>query len=380
MFKQLKKPRLKKKHKILIIIIAVLIVIRLFLPAIVLHYTNKTLANMPGYYGHIDDIDISLYRGAYQINDIYINKKDSLSQNQTEFFKAKNIDLSIEWRALFHGSLVGELEINSAKLIFTNNKTELNQARKDTNDFRKLLKDFMPLKVNRFEVNDGSIHYMDAAATPKVDIALKKVYILAQNLTNATDNKTELPASVLARANAYEGTVSFNMKMDPLAEKTAFDMNAEIRNSNLVLMNDFFKAYGNFDVNKGSFGLYTEFASKEGKYKGYVKPVIKDLDVVGREDKKDNFFRKLWEGLVGAAGAILKNPKEKQVATKVPIEGNFGGAHTDVIQAIWTLLRNAFIQALIPSIDNQINLRSVEEEDKKNKRSFFQRLFKGDKK
>jgi hypothetical protein len=29
---------------------------------------------MKGYYGHIDDIDVSLYRGAYQINDMFINK------------------------------------------------------------------------------------------------------------------------------------------------------------------------------------------------------------------------------------------------------------------------------------------------------------------
>ena len=61
---------MKKKYKILICIVVLLIAIRIVLPYIVLHYANKTLANMKGYYGHIDDIDLSLYRGAYIINDI----------------------------------------------------------------------------------------------------------------------------------------------------------------------------------------------------------------------------------------------------------------------------------------------------------------------
>jgi hypothetical protein len=150
---------------------------------------------MQKYYGHIDDIDISLYRGAYHIDNIYLNKVDPQSQKQTDFFKARNIDLSVEWKALFQGSLVGELIFNSPGLIFTKNKTEIDDVKKDSSDFRKLLKDFMPLRIHRFEVNNGSIHYVDATANPKVDIALKKTYILAQNLTNATDNKIKLPSS-----------------------------------------------------------------------------------------------------------------------------------------------------------------------------------------
>ncbi len=375
MVKSVKKFQQKKGYKILIVIILVLVIFRLLLPYILLHYANKTLANVPGYYGHVEDIDVSLYRGAYQIDSIYLNKMDSLTHKQTDFFAAKNIDLSIEWKTLFKGSLVGELEFNSPKLIFTKNKTEIGHVAKDTNDFRKILKDFMPLRINRFGVNNGSIHYVDATAKPKVDIALKNTYILAQNLTNATDNETKLPSTVTASANAYGGTVSFNMKLNALAERATFDLNAEVKNTNLVLLNDFLKAYADVDVNKGNFGLYTEFASLNGKYKGYVKPVIKDLDVLGPEDRGDNFFHKVWEGLVGGVSKVLENRKKDQIATKVPIEGDFSGAETNIIEAIWELLRNAFIHALMPSIDHQINLRSIAEDEEKDDRGLLKRIF-----
>jgi hypothetical protein len=376
--KQSKKHKfvLKKKYKITLIVIGVLVIIRLFLPYIVLHYANKSLASIPGYYGHIEDIDISLYRGAYQIDAMYLNKKDERTGKQTEFFKVKNIDLSVHWRALLHGRLVGELIFNSPELVFTNNRTDLANVKKDTNDFRKILKDFMPLKVNRFEINNGKLGYKDPEANPKVDVSFTNVYALAQNLTNADNNKVLLPATLNATANAYQGTASLNMKLNPLAERTIFDLNADLKNTNLVLLNDFLKAYANVDVNKGTLGLYTEFASKDGKYTGYVKPVIKDLDVLGPEDKKDNFFRKLWEGFVGGVAAILENRKKDQLATRVPIEGDLTGGHTDILETVFELLRNAFIQALMPSIDNKINLASLEEQPKE-KKGFFRRLFGG---
>ncbi len=378
MKKKSRKFRFARVHKIFIIIIVVLVVLRILLPYILLKYCNKSLSELKGYYGHIQDIDVSLYRGAYQINDMYLNKVDASTHKQTDFFKVNNIDLSVEWKALFHGRLVGELVFNSPKLIFTKDRTEISDVKKDTNDFRKVLKDLMPLKVNRFEVNNGSIHYVDAGATPKVDISVEQAHVLAENLKNVEDNKTELPSPVTATGNVYGGTLSLNMKMDALAKKTRFDLNTEIKNANLVSLNDFLKAYGGFDVNKGTFGLYTEFAAKNGKYKGYVKPVIKDLDVVGPEDRKDKFFQKVWENIVGAAGEILNNPKKNQIATKIPIEGNLAGSNTDIIEMIWELLRNAFIQALMPSIDNQININSLNTSSGDHK-SLLQKIFGGGK-
>jgi hypothetical protein len=167
------------------------------------------------------------------------------------------------------------------------------------------------------------------------------------------------------------------MKLDALAERATFDMNAEVKNTNLVKLNDFLKAYANVDVNKGNFGLYTEFASLNGKYKGYVKPVIKDLDVLGPEDRSDKFFHKVWEGLVGSAAKILENRKKDQVATRIPIEGSFKGSQTNITEVIWELLRNAFIQALMPAIDHEINLSSVAADEGKDDRGLLKRIFGG---
>ena len=367
------KEKINLKWKIIFSIVTVLLVVRLILPYVVLDYANKTLSTLDGYYGHVDDIDLHIYRGAYIIKDIYIDKIDSTLQQQVPFISSEAIDLSIEWKSLFHGRVVGELEFTNPLMRFTKDKAEPGEIQKDTNDFRKVLKGFMPLQINNFKINNGKIQFIDSTAQPKIDIAITDIQVLAQNLSSVQDSAL-LPATVDATATIYKGKLDLKMKIDPLAANPTFDLNAELTNTNLPELNDFFKAYGGFDFHAGTFGLYTEVASQKGKFVGYVKPIIKNLQVKGSEDRNDSFFNKLYESLVGAVGVILKNPEKKQVATKVPFEGVYEKTTVKTWYAIVEVLRNAFIQALYPSVNQEINIQSVGKAELEKKKGFFEKL------
>lgn len=371
--KQTKRTRLLR---ISFSILVLLIILRIALPYIVLNFINHRLANINGYYGHVDALDLSLFRGGYIVKDIYIDKVDTLTQQQLPFFSADNIDISIEWKSLLKGQIVSELECHTALLRFTSNASEPEQLENDSNDFRLILKTFTPLKVNRFEVFDGKIQYIDPLASPAVDIFLDNAHVLANNLSNVEDT-TLLPATVVATADVYEGKMNFNMRINALANDPTYDLNAEIKNANLVKLNSFFKAYGDFDINKGVLDVYLELAAKDRKYIGYVKPVIQDLDVVGPEDRKDSVLRKFWEGIVGVAGDIAENPQTDNIVTKVPIAGEFGEQTIGIWYAVLSTVRNAFIQAIYPSLDHQVNIGLVKAVDDKegNKGGLFKKAF-----
>lgn len=371
-----RKKIISRKWVIILGTLVLLIAFRLVLPRIVLHYANKSLAKLEGYYGHINDIDLSIYRGAYQIDDIFIDKVDTVSGDSVPFFASDRIDLSVEWPALFDGRVVGKLEFLKPQIIFTKDKSEPKEVQQDTTDFKEVLKDLMPLKINRFEIIDGSVHYRDETTNPKVDVKLDSLQVLALNLSSVRDTAL-LPSTVKAFANVYKGTLEVNIKLDALAEDPTFDLNAELKNTSLPEFNEFFKAYGKLDINQGTFGLYAEIAAKDRKFTGYVKPVINDLDVVGPEDREDNFLQKLWEGVAGAVGQLIENQKKEQVAAKIPIEGSFDKTTVGTWYAITTVLRNAFIQALYPSLDYQISIGSVEAEKPEEEKGFFEKIFSG---
>src|SRR5690349_11986901 len=280
----------RKRNRVftaLLIVVALIVAVRLALPYVILHYANQTLAEMDGYNGHIEDIDLAILRGAYTIDSIYINHVDSATQKETPFMSASMVDLSVEWRSLLKGSLVGEVVVDRPVMRFTKEKVEPKEVQKDTADFRHVLDELMPLKINRLELRNGRLQYVDNTSRPKVNISMTDVDVLALNLRNSYDSAAVLPATINAQATVYDGRLDMKMKLNPLAETPTFDMNAEWRHTNLVKLNDFFQAYAKIDVNKGTFGLYTEIAAKEGSFTGYVKPLLVDVDVLGHEDRKD---------------------------------------------------------------------------------------------
>jgi hypothetical protein len=370
--------RMNRKRKAVIIILSVLAVVllaRLVLPYVLLKYANNTLENMDGYDGHIRDLDLAIIRGAYKLDSVYINKVDSATGKETPFLAASLIDLSIEWRALFKGSLVGKIKVERPVMRFTKDKVEPKDVQKDSSDFRKVLKDFMPLDINRLELRNGILQYVDSTSHPKVDIKMTDVHVVALNLRNSYDSAAILPAKIDAEATVYDGRLVMKMKLNPLAEVPTFDMNAEWTHTNLVKLNDFFAAYAKVDVNKGTFGLYAEIAAKEGLFTGYVKPLIKDIDVLGKEDRKDNILQKAWETISEAVTEVFENQKKETFATKIPLRGRIDNPKANIFFAIVQILQNAFINALQPAIDQQISLKTVDREEEK--KGFLEKIFKG---
>ncbi len=367
-----KKRKMKRRYKILLSILAVLIIARIALPYVVLHFANKKLAEMDGYYGHIDDIDISLYRGAYQIKKIYLKKVEK--KDTTNFIDIKLVDLAIEWKPIFNGEIVGKVLIDSSTVLFTKEKNDIGDIAKDTADFREVLNSFMPVTLNRLEIKNSFIKYNDPYSSPKLNMAITNLNVVALNLANGYDSSKVLPATITASANVYQGKLKMNVRLDPFADDPKFDMDARLEGTNMVLLNDFLRAYANIDVNKGRFGLYTEVAAKNGKFDGYVKPLITDLDIVEWNKEEGNFLQIAYESLVGTAAWILKNHKKDQLATKVYLSGDLKDPNVSIGKAILTVLQNAFVAALKPSIDREINLASVN--NVKNEKTIFDNIIK----
>jgi hypothetical protein len=367
------KPQRKRKIGLIVLIgfIVLLIIVRIFLPYIVLKYVNKTLNELKEYQGHVEDIDIALIRGAYIIKDIRLDKKDSLTNkvDSIPFFISPKIDLSVQWAAIFKGSIVGELYVDDPVLNFVKGKHKNEDVKTDTSDFRDVIKKLMPLTVNHFEITNGQIHYIDKYSSPPVDVAIKNLLVKADNLSNVNDSARLLPARLTADGDVYKGKFNLDVKFNALEKQPTFDLNAGLKNIDMVSLNDFFKAYANFRVETGNLGLYTEFAAKEGKFKGYVKPIIKDF----KTKKEGDLGEIVWENIVQGISKLLENWKKEQVATKVPIEGKFENPQAGLWTAINYVLRNAFVYALKPSIDNDINIGKVEEVD--TKKTFLQKIF-----
>src|SRR3954463_4454699 len=91
-----------------LVLVGVLVAARIALPFVVEDYVNRKLAGLEAYQGHVGDIDIHLWRGAYSIDDIEIQKKGA--QRPVPFFKSPRVDFSVEWARLARGTVVAEAQ------------------------------------------------------------------------------------------------------------------------------------------------------------------------------------------------------------------------------------------------------------------------------
>ncbi len=347
---------------ILCSVVLLIIAFRIALPYILLKAVNKELTKIPGYSGHVEDIDVALIRGAYKIKTIELDKTGG--KIPVPFFAANLVDLSIEWSALFHGSFVGKIIVEHAVLNFVKGPTEATSQTRIDKKWTDVVDKLMPLKLNRFEINNGEIHYHDFYSSPKVDIFAKDVHILAENLSNAKKNKELLPSPVNATATVYGGHARLTMKIDALNSVPTFEAKAELVSLDITNLNNFLEAYGKLDVKQGNISIYTEAAAKDGKITGYTKPIIKDLKVVNWEKDKEKPLKLAWEAVAGAVAWVFKNHKKDQLATKADFEGDVKSPDFNIWSILGEVLHNAFIQALYPSLENSVNINSLDTKNK----------------
>ena len=355
-----------KKYIIFLSIIALLIALRLALEPIVEHYVNQSLNSMEGYTGSIDDVDINLYRGAYQIDGLQLSATNN--DTQEPFLRIDTLDLSVEWKSLLNGALVGEVILTQPMINVVYSYDESDTTQDQTGEdipWQDQLQSYMPLTVNRFEVKRGSITYRDPAMDPNVDARLQQLNLVATNISNVEDT-SYLPASVKADALTIGGgKVDLDMQMDFLQEIPNLRADFKLSQVDLTKLNDFIKAYGNFDVQQGAFTLVSEITIDSSQIDGYVKPFFENLDVF--DFKKDvveddrGFFGKLWEALVGVGAEVLENQPRDAVATKVPIQGDLSNPDPNVTRTIYNVLENAFVDAIEKEFDRQASMASTKD-------------------
>ncbi|MFN2475243.1 MAG: DUF748 domain-containing protein [Chthoniobacterales bacterium] len=353
--------RSKLLWAVVILLVAVLIV-RAMLPIWVRDYVNRKLSEMEDYRGHVADVDINLWRGAYTIRAVEIKK---VSGNvPVPFFAAPAVDLSVEWKALFHGAFVGEINFEHPKINLVNAASKANSQAPLDEPWTEKVRQLFPLKINRFTVNEGEVHYRDFSKKPAVDVVLDRLDVVATNLTNSTKVAETLKANIEMKGRPLrEGTFKTEINLDPYAAKPTFAMKSEIDGVPLVKLNEFAKAYAGITFEAGTLRVATEMNSKQGNFRGYIEPVFDKMEIFDPAHDADNPIDFIWQGIVGGLTRIVRNHPKDRFGTKVPLSGNFDNPTPAVMDTVFNVLRNAFIKAFEGRLSNDdIDIEKVKQD------------------
>ncbi|HEY0943500.1 MAG TPA: DUF748 domain-containing protein [Steroidobacter sp.] len=343
-----------------VLLVLVAVAIRAALPTLVRDYVNDKLQALEGYDGYIDDIDLALIRGAYGIDGIRIVKTGS--GEPVPFFSSKRVDFSVEWRSLMRGSLVAEGQFDSPNLNFVQAENEQQSQTGEGVNWAQWLGELFPFRFNTVRVYNGTITFRAPGIRTADAIKATQVRGQVTNLTNVVDSGKETFADFRAEAAVLDGgSANVSGSVNPMGEQPTFDVNMQLRDVKLPQVNPWLRQYIKADAEAGDFELYLEIAAADGKFKGYAKPVLRNVDIYSSEEPEENVLKRLWEGLVDFAANVLENDRKEQVAARIPFTGTIEDPKTSILETIVSVLRNAFVSAFARSLEGSISVRDVRE-------------------
>jgi Domain of Unknown Function (DUF748) len=337
---------------ILLVIVAGLIA-RPFMPGAILWYVNRTLNQSPVYQGKVGGIDLHLWRGAYTIRDVRILK--TTGDVPVPLFYGKEIDLAIQWDAILHRKIVGQVVMVEPQVNFVDDPSQGSTETGAGGPWLSMIRSLFPFDINSARLQEGSVHFRTYQRATPVDVYLSHMNAELDDLTNVNRSITPMLATLNLRAMAMDqAKLEMHMKLNPFSYSPTFQLNLRLLGLDITTTNDLIETYGGFNVKQGLFDLVLSVDCDEGTLTGYVKPLFRNMVVFNliQDVKEDhNPIQVFWQAIVGGATAILTNYNRDQLATVIPFTGQLQGPQINLLATVGNVLRNAFIRAYLPRLE-----------------------------
>lgn len=348
-----------KTATVLLIVVLVLVGLRVALPWMLEDYVNRQLASLDGYGGQVEDIDVALWRGAYQIEGIVVEKEQA--EGLEPFFVADAIDLAVDWGRLLDGAVVAEVIFWRPELNMVEAEDETQAQTGEEEDWQEQFEQLFPFRFDSIKVRDGTVRFRTPGIQTEDAITLSQLNGELKNLTNVVEveGEDEAFATFDFESQAMGAKLLIVGRAEPTAEQPTFDVNATLDPVQVTELNPWMREYLNADAHAGIFALYLELAAKDGRFEGYAKPFTENIEIFDLDDESKGILQKAWEATLDVTAGLFESDEE-DVATRIPISGTIEEPEAGIWRTFVNVLRHAFTGAFTRSLENSVELEDGE--------------------
>ncbi|HEX2186906.1 MAG TPA: DUF748 domain-containing protein, partial [Chloroflexota bacterium] len=211
----------------------------------------------------------------------------------------------------------------------------------------------MLLRADQIRLTHGTLGVVNRAAQPDYRLFLEGAEVDVQNFSNQLTEGTAVAKVTGTFMGSGQTVVGASFR--PETKGPDFALAASIEHTQMPALNPLLRAYGKLDVVGGFFSVYTEMRVQNRAVQGYVKPLIRELDVYDtQQDQAKGLFQKLYEAVAGGVSEILENFPRDEVATQANISGPLDNPQASTWQVVVTLIQNAFFKAILPGFEREL--------------------------
>jgi hypothetical protein len=332
---------------------ALLLVVFVAFDPIVEWRTREALKMFEGYTVTFEDASLQPTKLNYGLTRLKI-LKDSAGGDREPFFYVEKLELSVYWKELLRGHIVARMDLNDPKLSLITAKTKsAEQLEPEIPDFSEKLKAALPITVDRVQVKNGELKFIDKTEPDFPKIWLHGLDATLENLATRAALARGEPTTLAVSATAQKtAELSAWISADPLSKGLYFAGRVQIAKLELNEFQQIMASKSGLQVEKGTLELFAEFDCRDGHLTGGVKPVIKNASVVQGKPGIGNGIKTV---LANAGLKIFSDrPRgggDEVVATVIPISGNVTRPGVQLWPTILGVVRNAFVQGVSESFE-----------------------------
>jgi Domain of Unknown Function (DUF748) len=209
------------------------------------------------------------------------------------------------------------------------------------------------LRADQIHLTHSTLGFVNRAARPEYRLFLDGAEVHVRNFSNQLAEGTA--AAKVTGQFMGSGQTVVGASFRPETNGPDFGLAASIENTQMPTLNPLLRAYGKVDVVGGFFSVYTEMRVQNRAVRGYVKPLIRELDVYDEsQDREKSLFQKLYEAVAGGVSEILENIPRREVAAKADIAGPLEDPQASTWQVLATLIQNAFFKTILPGFEREL--------------------------
>ncbi len=250
---------------------------------------------------------------------------------------------------------IDELRLQDAKIDYVHlaatKPKEVHRAKKVAQKAKEANQDpTVRVKVEHGKIVNSEVGFVNKATDPDYRVFISDMDLEMENLSN----RLEEGNGVVKLAGKFMGTgrAELNGTFRPEKPRPDFDLNVKIVKTQVEAFNNVLRAYGDMDTHRGMFAFFSELAVKDDQIRGYVKPLLKDVEVYDPEEDKDKpVTKKMYEAVVGGVLGLFENKSRNEAATVTDMSGPIENPHANTWQVVEKLVQNAFFKAILPGFE-----------------------------
>jgi hypothetical protein len=204
--------------------------------------------------------------------------------------------------------------------------------------------------VGRGKILAGEVGFINRTTKPDYRVFLADLNADMDNFSNRLEEGTGVVK--LTGKFMGSGPTVVTGTFRPEKPRPDFDLAVKIIGTDATALNNVLRAYGDVDAHRGKFAFFSELTVKNNRIEGYVKPMLRDVEVYDPEKDEDKALsRKIYQAVVGGVLSLLENKPRDEVATTSDVSGPVENPHADTWQIIGKLVQNAFFKAILPGFE-----------------------------